>query len=392
MRCLCLLAGVLNTAIGVQVHVEQGLEPASERQKQREAYAAIGALLGQSTKLSHSLQILEYVSRSANPPKLGTAGCLYLPSNDAWRSFYEYVEHPYAPLFAELVANAYDPGCNRSGVADLKTSWQAAAECPEGHVRGRDWQLAGQEGPNMRLGPSEASCVGATQKGSARGIQVFETEGHVGLPQKWQLHISTVVRNSSTRRLRRKEKSIESPFCDDPSGLPEAPADKRLLIPTRFIICCADIGSCPLEMDMVEDQVSWMNTAYAGKEPWTLEYSDFGVVPPHVDMQVQFDLINVSYVHDAECARNMFTVPSLASRHNQNGEGMLTYIIATEDQSGILGMAEFPTRVQESSNELSVNINLETMRRFSSKRGLQDLAYDEGDTCIHEAGNCPHTH
>ncbi|CAK0817926.1 unnamed protein product [Prorocentrum cordatum] len=140
-------------------------------------------------------------------------------------------------------------------------------------------------------------------------------------------------------------------------------------------------------MDMVEDQVSWMNTAYAGKEPWTLEYSDFGVVPPHVDMQVQFDLINVSYVHDAECARNMFTVPSLASRHNQNGEGMLTYIIATEDQSGILGMAEFPTRVQESSNELSVNINLETMRRFSSKRGLQDLAYDEGDTCIHEGGH-----
>jgi hypothetical protein len=138
---------------------------------------------------------------------------------------------------------------------------------------------------------------------------------------------------------------------------------------------------------MVEDQVSWMNTAYAGKEPWTLEYSDFGVVPPHVDMQVQFELVNVSYVHDPGCARDMFTEPHLASRHNTHGEGMLTYIISTDDQSGILGMAEFPTRVPESSQELSVNINLEALRRFSSKTGLKDLTYDEGDTCIHEGGH-----
>jgi hypothetical protein len=389
MRCLRLVAALLHNALGVQFHVGQGLEPASARQGQREAYDAIGVLLGQSSKLSHSLQILDYVAHSASPPELGTAGCLYLPSNDAWRSFYEYVEHPYAPLFAELIANAYDPGCNRSGTANLKTRWQTAAECPEGHVRGRDWQVVGKDLANLRSRPSDGSCVGATHEGFAGGIQVFETAGHVGLPWKWQSHISRVAQGnkSSIRRLRSRGKIPESTLCDNANRLPKAPEDKRLLIPTRFIICCTDAHKCPLDREMVEDQVSWMNTAYAGKEPWTLEYSDFGVVPPHVDMQVQFELVNVSYVHDPGCARDMFTEPHLASRHNTHGEGMLTYIISTDDQSGILGMAEFPTRVPESSQELSVNINLEALRRFSSKTGLKDLTYDEGDTCIHEGGH-----
>merc|ERR1719188_2454010 len=106
--------------------------------------------------------------------------------------------------------------------------------------------------------------------------------------------------------------------------LPAVPADKKLVIPTRFIICCVDQSNCSISEADIQDQVDWINKGYSGKEdvPW-------GKVdpPPQVDTQFEFYLHEAKFVEDAECARHAFSNTSLAFRHNIDGEGMLTYII-----------------------------------------------------------------
>mmetsp|Transcript_8414 Transcript_8414/g.23629 ORF Transcript_8414/g.23629 Transcript_8414/m.23629 type:complete len:487 (-) Transcript_8414:145-1605(-) len=363
----------------LQIRVEGDLTPIRAQQEQNKTYSALGRVLGQDSGMSHSFHILKYLVSSGRAPELGREGCLFLPSNDAWKAFYEYVEHPYPPLFAELFDNAYDASCNATGQRRMRSA------CPEGHVRGNQWSLLEQGGG----GPS--GCVGVRHKGNASGIRVFETDGHVGLPRKWQGHIQTITgggmhppSNMRRKTMREKEKLD---MCEQKDKLPKVPADKKLVIPTRFIICCVDVASCPVDRAMIEDQVSWMNTGYSGQSPVRLESFDRAVEPPHVDTQLQFELVNLTLVGDAACARQMFTDNPLAFKYNQDGLGMLTYIVATDDQSGILGMAEFPTSVPESSDVLSVLINMNALRGISKKVQQVDMSYDEGDTCIHEGGH-----
>jgi hypothetical protein len=363
----------------LQVHVEGDFTPT--RAQQEETYSAIGRLLGQDNGLSHSYHILKYLISSGRAPEIGREGCLYLPSNDAWTAFYEYLEHPDPRMFAELFDNAYDAVCRTTKQVKMRSA------CPEGHVRGNQWNLLEQGTPVGGV----SGCVGVRQKGNASGIRVFETEGHVGLPRKWQAHINSITgfgsHKSSIMRRKTMRERERPDMCLQKDKLPMVPADKKLVIPTRFLICCVDVAACPVDRAMIEEQVSWMNSGYSGRSPVQLESFDRAVEPPHVDTQLQFELVNVTLIGDAKCARQMFTENTLAFQYNRDGLGVLTYIIATDDQSGILGMAEFPTTVPESSDALSVLINMNALRAISQKVPQVDLSYDEGDTCIHEGGH-----
>merc|ERR1719355_58478 len=92
-------------------------------------------------------------------------------------------------------------------------------------------------------------------------------------------------------------------------------------------------------------------------------------------------------VEDVECAQRAFLNNSLATRHNHDGTGKFTYIIVTDDVSGILGMAEFPQSVPESAPELMVLIDSKGLRNWGTSNKERDLTYDEGDTCVHEGGH-----
>jgi hypothetical protein len=120
-----------------------------------------------------------------------------------------------------------------------------------------------------------------------------------------------------------------------------------------------------------------------GKEEWHSQED----APPHVDTQIEFTLQGLKFVEDAECAKHAFSNTSLAMRHNTDGVGLLTYVIMTDDQSGVLGLAEFPQDWQESSRELIVQINSKAFRGWATATGYADRTYDEGDTCIHEGGH-----
>lgn len=364
----------------LQVHVDGNSTPTkTTRQELSQTHSDIVRVLSSSSGMSHSYHILQYLISTGRAPELGRDGCLYLPSNDAWTAFYQIVEHPYPPLFAELFDNAYDAVCSKSRSQQMRNA------CPEGHVRGNQWNMLAQATEDL------SGCVGVKHKGNASGIRVFETAGHVGLPRKWQAHINAITDNgrhmSSIMRRRTMRERAKPDMCLHKDKLPEVPADKKLVIQTRFMICCVDVESCPVDREMIEDQVSWMNTGYSGQQPQKRESFDGTTDPPHVDTQLQFELTNFTLIGDAPCARKMFTDNSLAFQYNQDGLGFLTYIIATDDQSGILGMAEFPTTVPESSDSLSVLINMNALRGISRKVPQVDLSYDEGDTCIHEGGH-----
>jgi len=100
-------------------------EAASAKEESSAIYAAVAAALLDNDTLSHSRHIWKFVTSQPYAPTLRGHGCLYLPSDKAWRSFYEWVEHPDPPLFAEMIENAWDPDCGKSQLA----------ACPEGHAR-----------------------------------------------------------------------------------------------------------------------------------------------------------------------------------------------------------------------------------------------------------------
>jgi len=367
----------------VQVSLQGGLVT----EESTAIYEAVTAAIRNNDTLSHSRHIWKFVASQPYAPTLSLRGngCLYLPSDQAWRSFYEWVEHPYAPLFAEMIENAWDPNCGKSELT----------ACPEGHVVGNHWSLFADAAPpldstsSMRMPESFGQGYGciATRHASTTGnIHIFEAEGHVGLPAKWMQHV-TVAREDRSRALHNQRMprtvALAQDSCSDSASLPAVPADQKLVVPTRFIICCVDLTNCHISEAMIKDQVVWMNKGYRGKEEWRSQED----APPHVDTQIEFNLQEFKFVEDAECAKHAFSNTSLAMRYNTDGVGLLTYVIMTDDQSGVLGLAEFPHDWPEASRELIVQINSKAFRGWATATSYTDLTYDEGDTCIHEGGH-----
>mmetsp|Transcript_93380 Transcript_93380/g.264101 ORF Transcript_93380/g.264101 Transcript_93380/m.264101 type:complete len:504 (-) Transcript_93380:246-1757(-) len=349
-------------------------------------YESVMVAIRNNETLSHSRHIWKFVASQTYAPTLSGNGCLYLPSDQAWRSFYEWVEHPYAPMFAEMIRNAWDPDCGTSQLA----------ACPEGHVVGNHWSLLADEAPpqssvpNMRMPEVFAQgmgCIRTRHASTAGNIRIFEAEGHVGLPSKWMQHVNVAREDRTSSRAMRSQRLQHSRLaqdsCSDSASLPAVPEDKKLVVPTRFIICCVNLTNCAISEAMIKDQVAWMNKGYTGREDWRSKEG----APPHVNTQIEFSLNEFKFVEDAACAKHAFSNTSLATRHNTGGVGFLTYVIMTDDQSGVLGLAEFPQEWQESSQELIVQINAKAFRGWAAATRYPDLTYDEGDTCIHEGGH-----
>ncbi|CAK0833855.1 unnamed protein product, partial [Prorocentrum cordatum] len=286
-------------------------------------YESVMVAIRNNETLSHSRHIWKFVASQTYAPTLSGNGCLYLPSDQAWRSFYEWVEHPYAPMFAEMIRNAWDPDCGTSQLA----------ACPEGHVVGNHWSLLADEAPpqssvpNMRMPEVFAQgmgCIRTRHASTAGNIRIFEAEGHVGLPSKWMQHVNVAREDRTSSRAMRSQRLQHSRLaqdsCSDSASLPAVPEDKKLVVPTRFIICCVNLTNCAISEAMIKDQVAWMNKGYTGREDWRSKEG----APPHVNTQIEFSLNEFKFVEDdAACAKHAFSNTSLATRHNTGGVGLI---------------------------------------------------------------------
>merc|ERR1712224_760895 len=101
---------------------------------------------------------------------------------------------------------------------------------------------------------------------------------------------------------------------------------------------------------MVEEQNAWANRAYKGESPWERQAFDEGH-PPAVNMQIEFDLKHVQFVKDEMCAKHAFTQTHLIHKYNPYPEKYFTFVVITDDQSGVLGQTEFPQDWSEDSKE-----------------------------------------
>jgi len=324
----------------------------------KEAYRRIGQLLDLATSMPHSKHILHFVMSHPEAPVLPPGGCMYLPSDTAWASFYEHLEHPFPALFVEMVANSYYPSCNDTSLSGLKLPSSCGAEAMRG----------------------SRGCFKVTSLGSAAGIEVFETAGHVGLPDKWSYHIA----HTQPKHLRRsKEGGNWGSKCG--RELPEVPQAHRLEIPTRYVVCQKSDADRTITEEHVREQNRWANEAFSGKSPWK-EMSFDAAHPASVDMQISFKLVNISIVTDIACARQGFTNTQLMHKYNQHAEDFFTVVIITNDQSGVLGQTEFPHSLEEDDPENMVVVSSVGFRGDASRYN-GDMMYDEGDTVVHEAGH-----
>merc|ERR1719254_245259 len=98
-----------------------------------------------------------------------------------------------------------------------------------------------------------------------------------------------------------------------------------------------------------------MSRAYAGRTPWTPQSFDQGRAPLQVDMQVEFELKDIKYVRDLDCAQKTFIDTNHAAKYNNDSDTLFTVVIVSDDQSGILGMADFA--VEHISRALTVMIS-----------------------------------
>jgi len=403
--CVCGAAALADAAVLLQASatVEDGPpadapEPvpatyrtrAQERLADREAahlgtYDALLGTLGHIPDMHHSQHILDYVRDKDYGPSLLHGGCLYLPSNDAWNEFYRHVEHPYPPLFAELVARSFFSKCD-AAVSEAQRAPEG--ECTDGRIRG----------PHKCV---EARHVGEVEhKGST--IKLFQTDGHVALPPQWKLHIDLVSESGATRRRAEAERdSLPKDKCSKSWKLPPVPEGNKLVVPTQFIVCSSKPNHPGINREMLLDQARWMNVAYSGRSTYSpMDYDHEDI--PMADMQMEFDLFKTNctpsavddcariiFAHDKECAEQAFVESKFVARHNHDPFGLFTVVFVGDDKSGILGMAEFPQLTGEGQRELVVRVSTTGLRHFSTtnKNLKLDSGYDEGDTVVHEAGH-----
>jgi predicted Zn-dependent protease len=327
------------------------------------AYHTARQLLDGVRNMSHSNHILHFVMSHPGAPVLPPGGCLYLPNDRVWASFYRHVEHPYPSLFPEMIANSYYPSCDKTSLSGLRLP----SSCGPGAMRG------------------SRGCFNVTSVGSAAGISVYETAGHVGLPDKWSFHIENTKphRDSMQRRANATGGSL-SP-CGTSNTLPAVPAANRLEIPTRYVVCRRSVYDNTITEDMVREQNEWANQAFSGRSPWTRMDFDDGH-PVSVDMQISFKLVDVNIVTDAKCAKYGFTYMESLNKYNPSPGKYLTVVIITNDASGVLGQTTFPFETPEDSLDQIVVVSAVGFRGYA-RRHHEDLMYDEGDTVVHESGH-----
>jgi hypothetical protein len=307
---------------------------------------------------------------------------LYLPSNKAWQEFYKLIEHPYPPLFAEMIAHSFYPNCTETALTGAKRM-----KCTDGSIKGA------------------YRCVGVRHAGIVehRGIKIkmFESDGHIALPGKWKHHIDSISKNGG-HQAQRREKDVPKDHCSKSWLLPAVPENKMLVVPTQFIVCSTAPFHKGITRNMLRDQASWMTSSYRGRSLYTKMPFDHEGTIPQVDMQIEFDLLKqnctpsaaddcyrIFFAHDKECAEDAFMDTKVSARHNTDPFGLFTVIFVGSDKSGILGMAEFPQVTMEGSRELLVRVSVNGLRHYASQNkdlGLSDQ-YDEGDTAVHEAGH-----
>jgi hypothetical protein len=331
---------------------------AYELERNRQIYDRAGQLLGESQSMRHSKHILQFVMSHPRAPVLPHGGCLYLPNDKVWASFYQHVEHPFPALFGEMIANSYYPGCKETSLSGLR--------------------LPSSCGPDSLRG--SRGCFHVTSLGNLTGIEVYETHGHVGLPDKWSNHIQ----HAKPHFVKRSRGDIASGSkCG--RELPPVPKDARLEIPTRYVVCRMADHDDKITEEHVREQNRWSNDAFSGKSPW--KEMDFDrEPPPSVDMQISFKLVNISIVTDVGCATAGFSDMSLLHKYNSNAGDYFTVVIITNDQSGVLGQTQFPHELSEGSPEHMVVVSSVGFRGDANRNG-GDMMYDEGDTVVHEAGH-----
>jgi len=326
----------------------------------KEAYRRIGQLLDLATSMPHSKHILHFVMSHPEAPVLPPGGCMYLPSDTAWASFYEHLEHPFPALFVEMVANSYYPSCNDTSLSGLKLPSSCGAEAMRG----------------------SRGCFKVTSLGSAAGIEVFETAGHVGLPDKWSYHIE----HATAPRSRVPQTGAVSK-CGMSGELPQVPQAARLVIPTRYVVCRMSDDDDSVTEQHVREQNRWANEALSGLSPWARTDFDGDERPASADMQISFELSDISIVTDSQCAKHGFTKPWLLHKYNQNASQHFTFVIIANDQSGVMGQSLLPHQLsEEDSPEHMVVVSTEGFRGHAG-RNRGDMRYDEGDALVHEAGH-----
>jgi hypothetical protein len=272
------------------------------------------------------------------------------------------VEHPYPALFREMIANSFYPSCNETALSGLRLP----SSCGEGTLRGS-------------RGCFQVTSLG----GSAAGIRVYETAGHVGLPDKWSFHIENAKPHHVLQRRGSANEASLTP-CGNSDTLPEIPSTRRLEIPTRYVICRMSHDDGFTE-DMVREQNDWVNQAFRGSSPWNRMEWDAGH-PASTDMQISFKLVDIKLVTDTECATRGFVDTDLVNPYNDDSAKLFTVVIITNDDSGVLGQTEFPFNVRENSPAQMVVVSAAGFRGYASKHNT-DLMYDEGDTVVHESGH-----
>jgi len=337
---------------------QRDVEDAGEFERNRQIYHTAGQLLSGSQSMRHSRHILQFIMSHPHAPVLPHGGCLYLPNDKVWASFYTHVEHPVPTLFGEMIANSYYPGCNETSVSGLRIP----TSCGPDSMRG------------------SRGCFNVTSLGSSTGVEVFETHGHLGLPDKWAYHITHATH-------RHVQRSTAGSTWGSKCGheLPKVPKAQWLEIPTRYVVCRKSDDADTITEEHVREQNRWANEAFEGNSPW--KRMDFdGDHPPSADMQIRFALVNITIVTDPECAKVGFSNTRLIHKYNQNAADFFTVVIITDDRSGVLGQTEFPHELAEDDPEHMVVVSSVGFRGWASRHN-GDMMYDEGDTVVHEAGH-----
>jgi hypothetical protein len=364
-------------------------------------YAGVDEVLSRSKESSsHSRHILEWLRTQSFAPALGK-GCLFLPSDRAWRAFYSHLERPYPPFFGKMIASSFYPDCGNTSLSGLGLGFCDAGKRT---VRGETGCLTAADAGTVRVARLGAlvqagvTVENSSLEDSTDDIQVIVTDGHVGLPDKWSRHVEKAVERQRRTGLLQgdtdKRVSQDGDGCDDsrePLHFPVQYHRKKLVIQTRFVVCYAT-GAPKVNDALIEGQLAWLSYSYRGhqtpgQEPFARASNQ------SVDMQIEFELVRQAngaaarYVQDADCAKWSYFKTDHAAKYNtDHPERHLTVVVVADDASGLLGMGEFPQAVAEDDPKWVLIVSLYGFRNWAKDHGYSQL-YNEGDSIVHEAGH-----